>query len=317
MVGVVQRIVTQERRGDNRGKWHSPRDEDTYFDTKEDALDHHRALVNAEVEKKKKREKKAKEKKVKAFKKALKQQYKDYKPPDSDTVLVFKNADTEYDEVSLTRVAKDSIKKFMENLMTQRWAKTFKTNAIELGGRYFILTAGTDIGITPAVMRPDLSKTHKNKFCLSRNGTAKPYKDLARDLDEIVGSRVTRKRKWEDVRSRVGKDIDRLTRNSAFQGDLDYTEGEKDNLSEFSAIIRLDKARVPKATRYIRRSLTSSETFEDLLVKQKYVGAHSVKKLRDEIVDRGEESEGSDIEDEPPKKKRKRNSSPRTTINTV
>jgi len=111
------------------------------------------------------------------------------------------------------------------------------------------------------------------------------------------------------VRRRIGKDIDRMTRGSQAQGDIDYTAEEQKIINEVAAVLRLDKGRVPGATGYIRETITSGEnTFKGLFAEKFYVGAGpgGVEALRGKAKESEDpESEGSDIEERPAKRARK------------
>ena len=106
----------------------------------------------------------------------------------------------------------------------------------------------------------------------------------------------------------MGKDIDRLTRTHDAEGSIKYNSDELQAMKELAAVLRLDKGRVPNATKYIRKSITSGKySFHDLFVKNKYVGAGQggVQALRGMASEDGYESTGSDIEEKPKKKKQK------------
>jgi hypothetical protein len=174
---------------------------------------------------------------------------------------------------------------------------------------------GTDIGLTG--LKPESDKIGKSdgKVPLRRKGKAEKYATLGPPLD-VIAERLAHETIMPItvVRKRMGSDLDRLSRASkpfTGKGALPYTDSDLTKMQEVAAIIRLDKGRVPRATRYIRKSFTSGASFTDLLVKNAYVGAPSggVKALRGETKDGGEESEGSDLEEmaiEKSKKRKKR-----------
>ena len=146
---------------------------------------------------------------------------------------------------------------------------------------------------------------------MKRDSTPKTYDALARTLD-TAAQRLQSKHSdmsLQDIRQRMGRDLDRFTRGNDAEGTLIYTKQEKEAMREIAIVLRLDKGRVPKATKYIRKTLrTGTHSFTDLFVKNKYVGAGSggVAKLRNQVLDDGEDSDGSDIEEvSSPKKKRK------------
>jgi hypothetical protein len=152
------------------------------------------------------------------------------------------------------------------------------------------------------MLRPNLAEPNAARISLSRDGKAKTYKELARGLDPIVAkyAAASSSQAPEAIRTRVGKDIDRLTRSTPPAASIKYTAEELLQLTELAAVLRLDKARVPKATKYIRRTVTGQLSFSELFAKKKkYAGAGKggVKLLRGKEEDAGELSEGSDIED--------------------
>jgi hypothetical protein len=204
------------------------------------------------------------------------------------------------DSVPLTRLSLGA-KGFMEQQITLRREGLFKTQVIEIMGRHFVMDKGPDIGIRPADVRRDLDAP-AGSIPMSRRGTPRKYSAIAPEMDEIVArfsqeSSLTK----QQIRQRVGRDIDRITRDHTPKGMLPYTAEEIDTLTEVGAILRLDKARVPQATGYIRRTIVEGAySFDQLLAEGQYVGAahRGVEALRRQAVDGGEVSEGSDIEEE-------------------
>ncbi len=306
---VIQRQVSKYRSGKNKGRWYTDLDESQTFDTKEQAEEYLHALQDEAAERKK-IEKEAKRRIIIAErKKKLIENFSDYTALATTNVRLFKKDERKRVDTTLTNLTADNAKKFMENQIALRRADEFSAKVMEIGGRYFVLDRGRDIGIKPGLLRPDLDK--KDGYLpLSRIGMAKPYSDLSSALDKMVDERaeeldLTKKQ----IRQRMGKDLDRLTRNSAPQGTIAYSDEEMDDMTELSAIMRLDKGRVPKATSYIRETFTSgTHSFRQLLVDKKYIGAKTggVEALRGIAVDGGEQSEGSDIEEPQNLKKRKR-----------
>ena len=312
---VIQRQVFRLRSGPNHGKWYTDKDENELFDTKEEAEKYQKKLIAASNLEKKQRLERNKLERHSQHKKKIESEYRDYKAPPSDKIRLFKNKDREYDEVPLTRLTPGDAKSFVNRQIALRWSGLFSTQVIELGGHHFVMDPGSDIGITPGLQRPDM--IGKGGFPpMSRIGKPKTYASLANDIDNMV-EKYTESSKFntQQVRERIGRDLHRLTRNSPVKGTLAYTKEEMEALAELASILRLDKARVPKATRYIRRAFVSGEhSFTELLVKKVYVGAGKggVEALRGEIEDDGELSEGSDIEETKvvPKRSRSRSPSP-------
>ena len=306
---VIQRQVSKHRSGKNKGRWYTDFDESKAFDTKKEAEEHQYALQVEAAERKRIRKNDRKRERVAERKKELAEKFLNYTAPTTEQVRLFKENDKKYVETTLTNLTANNAKKFMENQMALRRAEEFSAKVMEMGGRYFVLDPGMDIGITPGLLRPDLDK--KDGYLpLSREGKPKPYNDLSNALDKMVDERAEELDLTEmQIRQRVGKDLDRLTRNNAAEGTIAYSKENLDDMTELSAVMRLDKARVPKATKYIRKSFTSgAHSFKQLLVDKKYIGAKEggVKALRGIAVDGGDQSEGSDIEEPQNLKKRKR-----------
>jgi len=104
-----------------------------------------------------------------------------------------------------------------------------------------------------------------------------------------------------------------MTRGNPPKDTLTYTDEQKALLNEIAAVLRLDKGRVPKATRYIRSRITGGDlSFHELFAQSKYVGAGSggVQALRGQVADDGELSEGSDMELEPQDEKQPESQAP-------
>ncbi|MEH1919503.1 eCIS core domain-containing protein [Nostoc sp.] len=295
---VVQRQVFKSRK---TSKYYSDRDESRQFDSKAEAEEYDRLLSNDEKQKRTDQEEQKKAERIKKRRLELEEQYKDYTPPlQSKKARLYKENDKKYDDIGVTLLTRDNVKQFMEKQFADRRAGQFQTQVIELGGHYHVIAPGTDIGLTPALLRPDINETPKELTPLSRQGNAKTYNALSQGLDEIVKNNTTDERNLKETRQRIGKDIMRITRSNPVEGSIKYTKEELEILNEVAAVLRLDKGRVPKATKYITNTITGGEySFTDLLGSpKKYVGAGKggVENLRGKTVENGYESEGSDIE---------------------
>jgi hypothetical protein len=287
---VIQREVLRSR---ERGKTYSQKyyssydehddGEKKYFINKLSAEAYDNELSRKKVRQGKKQQKKARDKKIEEKRAELEKNFSDYKPPEEvETARVFKDSDKASADVSVTKLDPENAKESFEFFINQRRVGKFDKHVVKVHENYYVLDKGTDIGITPAVLRPDLEKHARGKIPLSRRGKAKPYSDLGSGLDKIV-SAYGRGEYIESTRVRVGKDIGRLTRGNETSGDFGYSKDEIDVLTEVAVILRLDKARVPDATGYIHDTFTSgSHSFTDLLTSKEYVGAGTggVGKLR-------------------------------------
>lgn len=303
---VIQRQVMRVRKGENKGKWYDDRDPDKFFDTEDEAREYQRELTNKRVSALAEKREEKKEEKREKRRKEFNEKYPDYKPPKSSTARLYKNNDKEYDDVPVTKLDPENAKEFMNMKLEERRAEKFETQVINLGGFHYVIAPGTDIGLTPAEDRPDL-KNNKGFIPLSRDGKAKTYNVLSKGLDKIA-KRLSKLHgiSLPKTRQRMGKDLERLTRGSDVHETFKYTHEELEMLNEVAAVLRLDKGRVPKATKYIRKTfIDGSHSFTQLLKEKYYVGAGKggVDKLRKEAYDNGESSDGSDIEEI---KKRKR-----------
>ncbi len=295
---VVQRAVLKSRK---TKKWYSDRDESRQFDTKAEAIEHDRELSNAEKQEIIDQQEQKKAQRIEKRKRKLEEDFKGYTPPpQSKNARVYKENDKKYDDIGVTFLTPGNVKKFMEKQFADRGADQFQTQVIELGGHYHVIAPGTDIGLTPALLRPDLKETPEDLIPLSRQGQAKTYNALSKGLDEIVKKNTTDERSIEQTRQRVGKDIMRITRSNPVEGSIKYTKEELEILNEVAAVLRLDKGRVPNATKYIKDTITEGKySFTELLgPSKKYEGAGKggVEKLRGKAVEDGYKSEGSDIE---------------------
>ncbi|GAB4420903.1 MAG: hypothetical protein OHK0039_35110 [Bacteroidia bacterium] len=304
----MQRAVFKARGGPNAGKYYSDRDEHTFFDTEAEAKKYDRTFSDAEVEARKAAANAKKPARYEEKAKNLKRKYEDYKDPDSSTALLFKDKDKAHDDVPVTKLDAGNAKKFMEKKFDERRAGAFSKQVINLGRHHHVIEPGTDIGLTPALSRPDLQDRSEGMIPLSREGKAKTYNDLSQGLDAMAARYV--KALGKDIaaiRRRMGRDLDRMTRGNPPQGDIPYTEAEQKVLNEVAAVLRLDKGRVPKATKYIRSTMTEgAHSFRQLLADKYYVGAGTggVEALRKKAKeDPGSDSEGSDIEAEQKRKK--------------
>ncbi len=299
---VIQREVFKARGGDNVGKWYTTYDPDTYFDSRDDALAHQKTFTDAILVRTREEQEAKKTARLEKRKMELSEKFSEYEPPISKTARLFKDQDKAFDDVPVTTLDPSNAKQFMEHALAERKAGLFHTQVVNLGGYYHVIAPGTDIGLTPAMNRPDLAGEHGN-IPLSREGQPKKYDALARGLDLIAVKYVgILSQPLIAIRERMGKDIMRITRASQPKGTIAYDREELALLNEIAAVLRLDKGRVPKATKYIMDTITvGTESFADLFVKNKYVGAGSggVEKLRGQQIEEGELSEGSDIEEEP------------------
>lgn len=296
---IIQRQVFKDRK---TKKWYTDKDESIQFDTYEKAHEYQRSLLSQELEEKDKVTREKKAEKTKKRKREFEEKFGDYSPPKAKKARLFKYGDKEFDDVDLTELGPSNAKKFMEFSFQQRKAELFGTQVIKLGGYHHVIAPGTDIGLTPAILRPDLKDGH-SFVPLSRDGTAKPYTELASGLDQIANGNVSSDLSLNEVRERMGKDIMRMTRGNPPKGNLSYSEDQLSLLNEIAAVLRLDKGRVPKATKYIRQRITKGNlSFDELFSQSKYVGAGKggVEALRGKVSDDGELSEGSDIEEEIP-----------------
>lgn len=308
---VVQREVSKVRKKDKNepDQWYTDRDPGRYFNTKEEALEHQRQIDDALFEKQELEKSAKRDAIIKERREKLAKDFADYVPPESETARVYKNKDKDYDDLSVTKLTPENAKKFTEKQFADRRANLFSTRVINLGGYHHVIAPGSDIGLTPALERPDKSidDTH---IPLSREGTPKTYNDLSRGLDNMVIKYTKQFRgvSEQEIRERIGKDIDRMTRSSEPKDTIPYTSDELRILNEVAAVLRLDKGRVPKATSYIRQTITSGlNSFRKLLLEKYYVGAGEggVEALRGKAKDGGEDSEGSDIEERKVNAKRK------------
>lgn len=161
-----------------------------------------------------------------------------------------------------------------------------------------------------------LDKTITTKNVVSPAHLDSPYQELGMNAEKIANNMVERGA-FEDLpsaRECLARDIQRVGGGRNIIGN--YTADEWDNLSEFGGVIKIDKARAPKATKYIDRMLLDvSNTFElrfggdnplyqgtgkgSVKVGEKSVsrGAEALRALAEES-DNGEDTDyGSDKED--------------------
>jgi len=306
---VVQRRLFKHRRGDFEGKWYTDYDPTVKFDTKEEAREHQRTFTDRHIEEKRALRETEKEEKLKKKSKKFKEEHPNYKRPvNSKMARVYKNRDKDFDELTITKLDASNAKHFMEIQIKLRNIGEFETQVINLGGYHHIIAPGTDIGLTATMDRPDLFK--KDDFlALSRQGNPKTYRVLAKQLDAIAAKYAKKLNQDIDViRTRMGKDLDRMTRGGTPDDTIEYDSDELAALNEIAAVLRLDKGRVPKATKYIRKTMTEGDkTYNDLFVKGKYEGAKKrqehgvggVQALRNVPKKDGDEhSEGSDMEED-------------------
>lgn len=299
---VLQRIVHELKRGprEHRGKFYSTHDEDRYFNTREEAEAHQTGLIEArEAEKERKR---AEQQAARQAEHA--EELKKFPPRDISKVSgarLFKSKDREYDDVDLVNTTPRTIKKTFERTLTERRAGTFNTTVFKVGDGYHVLDPGTDVKGTRALQRPSLGDRSDDRAPFSREGQAKTYPEVITsgglstiDQEQSAASGLSHKK----TRVRIGKDVDRLTRGNPPSRRLRYSASQRKGLEDLAFIVRLDKGRVPKATKEIRKQLTSGQSLHRLFHEEKYPGAGTggVDRLRHLETDDGAESEGSDIE---------------------
>jgi hypothetical protein len=234
----------------------------------------------------------------------VKEDWAGYKVPKSQTARLYKNQGKEYNDVPLRKLEGEALKTHTNFIFDQRKADAFTTEVMQIGPQYFVLTPGTDIGLVEGLPAPQYGKL-KKMVPLERVGKPKTYAALTAKLDEIVEEKTQEKTKPSNIkrkrrksRSRLGKDIERLSRNHELEEP--YQDDQLESMREIAGVIRLDKGRVPKATHYIRTTLISgTSSFTDLFVNNHYVGAGTggVEQLRGQQEEGGEKSEGSDMEE--------------------
>lgn len=302
-IAPIQRVVrqaTREKDPQKKDKWYSSYNPNRYFKTQEKAQsyeDNIRKKIDNE-----KTEQILKKRKVREdeYEKLIQDKYKDYKPPKSSMARMY-DSKSDHKDLKLTKLNAKIAKKHFEKMIDDRRSGKFEGQVVQLGEHYFSLKKGTDIGIAPAKLRPDIKGTPKDRIPLSREGKEKPYRDIASGLDAIAQRLSTETGETLNaVRSRMGKDLDRMTRGNEPDGTYAYTNRELANMQELASILRLDKARVPGATNYIREAFANGgSTFKQLLADEVYVGAGQggVEALRKRRRDDGDESAGSDIDD--------------------
>jgi hypothetical protein len=321
---VIQRTVSKNRtRVKNKAAavWYSSHDEHTFFVTKEAAQEHDRDLndekMQAHFEQDDEKKEQSKNEKKRKYEEQIGNKYKDYVPPTTSTARVYKSGKKgdkrKFDDLDVFKLDIDNAKSYSEKIFSDRKLDNFNTQVMGLNGYHYVLQPGTDIGLTPTWMRPDMQKGHEN-IPLERDGKAQTYASFGKHLDNIVVRCKTEKNGLKKTRIRIGKDLDRLTRGSDVEGSIEYKKEELDTMSECAAILRLDKGRVPDATKYIRETVTSGNfSFTKLLGEEKkYVGAKApggVAALR--LVNKNKKygddaylSDGSDIEEHIDKKRK-------------
>jgi len=310
---TIQRQVRQIRQTakQNADMYYSTFDEKNFFKNKEEAEKYDEALrlknrEQQEENKNQAREAKRNERKRK-HEEVMKNKFKNYQPPESKTARLFIKAGKDSAVVKLFKLNSENIKEYSGKIFAERKSGIFTTQVISMGREYYVLTPGTDIGLVRAILKPEWQKGHEHTP-LMREGTPQTYSSLASSLDKIADKNNKDIKDIKEVRVRMGKDIDRLTRTHDAEGSIKYNSDELQAMKELAAVLRLDKGRVPNATKYIRKSITSGKySFHDLFVKNKYVGAGQggVQALRGMASEDGYESTGSDIEEKPKKKKQK------------
>lgn len=304
-LAAIQRVVSRERSGENKGKWYSSFDETTYFNSLEEARAHEHEIQEAHAAEKERIRLETLKRRYDENAAKMKTDFPTYKAPASDKARLYKNQDRLYDDVALVKPTPEDVKSYSERIFAERKAGQFETQVMRLGGDHFVLQPGTDIGLTPADLRPDLD-TPASHVPLSREGQPKTYPEIAHRLDDAaLRLSMATGKPIGDTRSRMGKDLDRFTRGNPPAAAHPYAEMERRDMQELAAVLRLDKGRVRKATKVIRKSFTSGEhSFQGLLAGEKYPGAGKggVERLRQVAESDGYESEGSDIDEERKKK---------------
>ncbi|MBC3875567.1 hypothetical protein [Undibacterium flavidum] len=282
---VIQCSVERSRaRVKNRedAVWYSSHDEHTFFVTKEAAEKYDRTLIGEKMqthfEKVDEKREQSRNKRKRKYEAEISNKYDDYVPPTTSTARVYKGAKKgekrEFDDLDIFKLDIDNAKNYSEKIFRDRKLDKFETQVMELSGHHYVLQPGQDIGLTPTRMRPDMQEGHEN-LPLERDGKAQTYASVGKNMDQIVERCITKENGPKETRIRIGKDLDRQTRGSDVGGSIEYKKEELDIMSECAAILRLDKGRVPDATKYIRETITSGNfSFTQLLGEQKkYVGA--------------------------------------------
>jgi hypothetical protein len=313
---AIQRKIqqaTRERDPDKKNKWYSTLGPEKYFDSREQAQAHEDQIKSDAQAARVQKLSAQSDARAEQYQKRYSEEFSGYEPPPSENARVFKTPENElnFDEMKIVKPESPAaVKAYAKHIFLERRAKRFRTQVMKLSGEYYVLAPGTDIGLTPARLRPDLSKSSEH-VPLSREGRPKTYPEIAAILDKEAQrlSELT-KASIKQTRSRMGKDLERLSRDNPPKKDHIYGNKALKSMRELSSVLRLDKGRVPSATRYIRTAFTKGNlSFAELLKGEQYLGAGKggVENLR-HATPKGEESEGSDIEQqksELPKRKRK------------
>lgn len=299
----IQRKIVEETHGkrENRGKYYSTKYDNRYFNTREEAEAHERkqdARYHRDKEAKRERQR---EKTRQEHARRL----REYSPLDASMLTkarLFKRHDDDHDDVDFIQTTPKSVKKTMERALLERRTTDFKPRIYKLGSGTHVLDPGTDVKGTPADYRPELNARSEGLHAFSRAGQAKTYPEVIKAhgldrADEALADDESEETKTV-TRIRMGKDLDRMTRGNSPDGTLNYTDTHLAGMRELAFILRLDKARVPKATKAIRRNLTSGLSLGALFKDEQYPGAGTggVERLRGLQEWRGDLSEGSDIE---------------------
>ncbi len=121
----------------------------------------------------------------------------------------------------------------------------------QLPRKIFAIRKGHDIVFDPII-------TENNTIRPARLNSS--YTELATSADSMAGNIVSRGAfdNLFDARRRVARDIQRVGGGLPIRGN--YTQNEWSDLSEFGGVIKIDKARAPKATKYIDEILADNTT---------------------------------------------------------
>ncbi|MFC0351973.1 hypothetical protein [Undibacterium danionis] len=320
---VIQRTVHRNRdrvKTKEDAVWYSSHEVGKFFVTEEEAKNHDLRLKEEKLqicfEREDEKKEQLKNEKKRKYEEQIGSKYNDYVPPTTSKARVYKtskkNNKREFSDLNIFKLDIDNAKSYSEKIFSDRKRSQFKTQVMRLGSHHYVLQPGTDIGLTPTRILPSLQEGNEI-LPMERDGKAQTYKSFGKKIDQIVDRCITEENDSKETRIRIGKDLDRLTRGSNVEGSIEYKKDELEIMNECAAILRLDKGRVPDATKYIRETITSGNfSFTQLLGEEnKYVGAKApggVDALRkvnkEQYGDNAYLSEGSDIEEHVNKKRK-------------
>jgi hypothetical protein len=118
---------------ENAGQYYSTYDVKTFFKNEKEAIEYDKALERKREENKK-QEQEAKRNERKRKHQDNMENFKDYKPPESDTARLFKSGGKQYDDVPLFKLNSENIKEYSEKIFADRRSDTFTTQVISMGG---------------------------------------------------------------------------------------------------------------------------------------------------------------------------------------